>query len=155
MIEVQNIRLAKQGNRNYHQKNINTLLADLLASLLSLISSSSNQHSSQPAQQLLSQAASSFPPNSLISNQVPQALFKMKSIFFALLALASTALTTPILTSEETKLASRQLESQADILDNLLSVIQTHTANISSSTPFSNPLLNTLSTLTNLTRYGK
>ncbi|KAK4461960.1 hypothetical protein QBC42DRAFT_251970 [Cladorrhinum samala] len=58
----------------------------------------------------------------------------MKSIFFALLALASTALTTPILTSEETKLASRQLESQADILDNLLSVIQTHTANINATT---------------------
>lgn len=58
----------------------------------------------------------------------------MKSIIFTLLALASTALTTPILTSEEAKLSSRQLESQADVLDTLLSVIQTHTANINATT---------------------
>ncbi|KAK4225753.1 hypothetical protein QBC38DRAFT_253216 [Podospora fimiseda] len=57
----------------------------------------------------------------------------MKSIFFALLALATAAFSTPILT-EENKLASRQYESQADALDTLLSVIQTHTANINATT---------------------
>ncbi|KAK4165655.1 hypothetical protein QBC43DRAFT_208318 [Cladorrhinum sp. PSN259] len=58
----------------------------------------------------------------------------MKSTFFALLALATAAFSTPILTTEENKLASRQLESQADALDALLAVIQTHTANINATT---------------------
>jgi len=51
----------------------------------------------------------------------------MKASFFALLTFAATALATPII-------ASRQLESQADELDQLTELVKVHTANINATT---------------------
>lgn len=48
----------------------------------------------------------------------------MKAVFFALFSLAASALATPII-------AERQLEAQADELDQLTELIKVHTANIS------------------------
>jgi hypothetical protein len=48
----------------------------------------------------------------------------MKAIFFALFSLAASALATPII-------AERQLEAQADEIDQLTELIKVHTANIS------------------------
>jgi len=56
----------------------------------------------------------------------------MKTAIFSLFALATSVLAGPVLT--ETQLVSRQLESQADQLDELLALVQTHTANINSTT---------------------
>ena len=50
----------------------------------------------------------------------------MKAVFFALFSLAASALATPII-------AERQLESQADEIDQLTELIKVHTANISTA----------------------
>ncbi|KAK4199255.1 hypothetical protein QBC40DRAFT_329395 [Triangularia verruculosa] len=56
----------------------------------------------------------------------------MKTAFFSLFALATSVIAGPVVT--ENQLAPRQLESQADQLDTLLALVQTHTANINSTT---------------------
>jgi len=48
----------------------------------------------------------------------------MKAVFFSLLALAASAIAGPVINA-------RQLESEADQLDALMAVVQTHTANLS------------------------
>lgn len=52
----------------------------------------------------------------------------MKAAFFALFAFAASALATPII-------AERQLESQADEIDQLTELVKLHTANISKFPP--------------------
>ncbi|KAK4665700.1 hypothetical protein QC763_403765 [Podospora pseudopauciseta] len=56
----------------------------------------------------------------------------MKTAIFSLLALATSALAGPVVT--ESQLSPRQLEGQADQLDTLLALVQTHTGNINSTT---------------------
>ncbi|EAQ84756.1 predicted protein [Chaetomium globosum CBS 148.51] len=51
----------------------------------------------------------------------------MKTSFLALLTFAASVLATPLL-------ASRQLESQADALDQLTELVKVHTANINTTT---------------------
>lgn len=58
----------------------------------------------------------------------------MKTAIFSLLALATSALAGPVVTESQLsprQLSPRQLESQADQLDTLLALVQTHTGNIS------------------------
>ncbi|KAK4175093.1 hypothetical protein QBC36DRAFT_355641 [Triangularia setosa] len=56
----------------------------------------------------------------------------MKTAIFSLISLATSVIAGPVVT--ENQLAPRQLESQADQLDTLLALVQTHTANINSTT---------------------
>ncbi|KAK0671951.1 hypothetical protein QBC41DRAFT_244700 [Cercophora samala] len=56
----------------------------------------------------------------------------MKTAIFSLFALATSVIAGPVVT--ENQLAPRQLESQADQLDTLLALVQTHTGNINSTT---------------------
>ena len=57
----------------------------------------------------------------------------MKASFFALFAFAAAALATPII-------SDRQLETQGDEIDKLMSIVTQHTANISASSPLLFPL---------------